>query len=250
MERQIWEVDFDLSGPFTVESNFSLLKEKGFDADQFYSSVAVSRKPRGGIKVTITAYADSSESAYLVACVYFGRVKDVLSFLNEMPLQIESNEVSSLFQVNHSVRKMLKKRDFSIAFKIARKLEQEEPTILKALSWYAKGKVSSNPIDRYFSYWNVIEMIGKEYHTSTKRNEGDKVKNKIYQSFIDYFGPIEGWRLPNQWIDNMYDKRNSLFHGGEEVTYESIIEIAELNVSLEKTSYQLLKKVMESKNII
>ncbi|MDE1549709.1 hypothetical protein [Jeotgalibaca caeni] len=133
MERQIWEVDFDLSGPFTVASNFSLLKEKGFDTNQFYSSIEVSRKPRGGVKVTITAYAGSPESAYLVASVYFGRVKDVLSFLNKMPIQMESNELSPLVQENRSVRKILKKKDFSKAFELARKLEQEEPTILKAL---------------------------------------------------------------------------------------------------------------------
>lgn len=86
--------------------------------------------------------------------------------------------------------------------------------------------------------------MGKGFHTPTERTENG-VKNKIYHCFIDYFGDIESWNLPEQWIDSMCDKRNEIVHGGENTTIEAINTTTELIPVLEQTSKVLFDKIIE-----
>lgn len=118
---------------------------------------------------------------------------------------------------------------------MARRFELEQPKLLRAIGWYSKGKISQNTFDQFLAYWNVIEILGKEFHTHTERTQNG-IKNQIYQYFIDFFGEIGNWRLPANWIDNMYDKRNEIVHGGEDTTLEAINLVSELVPLLEQTA--------------
>lgn len=129
---------------------------------------------------------------------------------------------------------------------MARRFELEQPKLLRAIGWYSKGKISLNTFDQFLAYWNVIEILGKEFHTHTDRTQNG-VKNQIYQCFIDFFGEIESWGLPANWIDNMYDKRNEIVHGGEDTTLEAINLVPELVPLLEQTAKSLIDHIIDSK---
>ncbi|WP_434351295.1 hypothetical protein [Trichococcus flocculiformis] len=86
-QRTVWEIDFEMIGPITIERPVSFQQEKGFDMNQFYSDVRLSKSPYG-INATITAYANNAEDAERVAYVYFGRMRDVLSLNSNIPIQL------------------------------------------------------------------------------------------------------------------------------------------------------------------
>ncbi|MFK3957887.1 methylamine utilization protein MauJ [Guptibacillus hwajinpoensis] len=243
MDRKIWEIDFDVLGPLSIERNIRFKQEKGFDQHQFYSDVEL-LKSSYGFKATITAYAETMDIAETVAYVYFGRMRDVLSLTNDIPIQLHRNEGRYNNLKSFRSRRLLTKSNIITAFKMARKLESEQPKLLRAIGWYSKGKLSNNTFDQFLAFWNVIEILGKEFHTVTNRTT-DGVKNQIYQCFIDYFGEIETWDLPERWIDLMYDKRNGIVHGGEDTTLEAIKETSKVLPLLEKTSKELIDKIID-----
>lgn len=244
MNRRIWEVDFDVVGPISIANEITFRQEKGFDQHQFYSDIRLSKSPFG-IKATITAYADNISIAETVAYVYFGRMRDVLSLENDIPIQLYKHEGAFANQKKFVSRRLLSKSDIISAFKMARRFELEQPKLLRAIGWYSKGKISQNTFDQFLAYWNVIEILGKEFHTHTDRTQNG-VKNQIYQCFIDFFGEIENWRLPANWIDNMYEKRNEIVHGGEDTTLEAINLISELVPLLEQTAKSLIDRIIDS----
>ncbi|PFH92653.1 methylamine utilization protein MauJ [Bacillus sp. AFS088145] len=242
--RKLWEVDFDVVGPISIIDNINFRQEKGFDQHQFYSDISLRKSPNG-IRATITAYADNINIAETVAYVYFGRMRDVLSLENDIPIQLKKHE--GAFNNNHvsfRLRRKLSKSDIITAFLMARKFEIEQPKLLRAIGWYSKGKISQNTFDKFLAFWNVIEILGKQYHTETRRT-ANGIKNKIYQCFIDYFGDIVVWGLPEKWIDEMYDKRNEIVHGGEDTTIEAINATSELIPLLEQTSKKLIDSIIE-----
>lgn len=243
MERKIWEIDFEVIGPLSIESTIRFKQEKGFDHHQFYSDIELT-KSSFGFNATITAYADTIEIAETVANVYFGRMRDVLSLNNDIPIQLSKNEGPFKMSRNFRSRRKLNKFDIISAFIMAREFEINHPKLLRAIGWYSKGKLSNNTFDQFFSFWNVIEIIGKKYHTPTERTK-EGVKNMIYQCFIDNFGKIEDWDLPEKWIDTMHDKRSQIVHGGEDTTLEAINETSMMIPILEKTSKEIINKIID-----
>ncbi|SFF07175.1 hypothetical protein SAMN05428981_11443 [Bacillus sp. OV194] len=242
--RKIWEVDFDVAGPIAIINEINFRQEKGFDQHQFYSDIRLRKSPYG-IRATITAYADNINIAETVAYVYFGRMRDVLSLENDIPILLYKHEGAFNKQRNFVSRRQLNKSDIITAFKMARRFEFEEPKLLRSIGWYSKGKISQNTFDKFLAYWNVIEIIGKQYHSETERTTSG-VKNQIYQCFTEYFGGIEGWDLPEKWIDKMYGKRNEIVHGGEDTTIEAINATSELIPLLEQTSKKLIDKIIDN----
>ncbi|GGB61762.1 methylamine utilization protein MauJ [Fictibacillus barbaricus] len=244
--RKIWEVDFDVVGPISIKNNINFRQEKGFDQHQFYSDIRLT-KSSYGLRATITAYADNINIAETVAYVYFGRMRDVLSLENDIPILLYKHEGTSNNQRSYVSRRLLNKSDIITAFKMARKFEIDQPKLLRSIGWYSKGKIPQNTFDKFLAFWNVLEILGKEYHTETERTKGEnKTKNKIYQCFLDYFGEIEGWDLPEKWIDDMYEKRNEIVHGGEDTTIEAINATSKLIPLLEQTSRKLIDKIINA----
>lgn len=243
-DRKIWEIDFDVVGPISITKEITFRQEKGFDQHQFYSDIRLN-KSTYGIQATITAYADNINIAETVAYVYFGRMRDVLVLVNDIPIQLYKHEGVFANKVSFANRRLLSKSDIISAFKIARRFELEQPKLLRAIGWYSKGKISQNTFDQFLAYWNVIEILGKEFHTHTERTQSG-IKNQIYQCFIDYFGEIGNWQLPVNWINDMYDKRNEIVHGGEDTTLEAINLVSELVPLLEQTAKNLIDQIIDS----
>ncbi len=168
---------------------------------------------------------------------------DVLSYENDIPIYLSNNNENVRNSSRYYNRRLLKKDDFKRAFNVSRRLEIDHPKILRAIGWYSKGNISQNTFDQFLAYWNVIEIIGKNYFTDTTRtNHG--VKNMIYQCFIDRFGEVNSWGLPENWIDNMYEVRNQIVHGGADTTVESISDISMHIPLLRRWSKKLLDKLL------
>lgn len=242
--RKIWEVDFDVVGPISIANEIVFRHEKGFDKHQFYSDIRLVRSTYG-IRATITAYADNVSTAETVAFVYFGRMRDVLSLENDIPIQLHRHEGAFANQEIYKSRRLLNKSDIISAFKMARRLEIEQPMLLRAIGWYSKGKITQNTFDQFLSYWNVIEILSKKFYTETdKAKKG--VKNQIYQCFIDFFGEVGNWGVSDNWIDLMYEKRNQIVHGGEDTTLESINLVSELVSQLQQTAKALTDRIIDS----
>lgn len=242
--RRIWEVDIDIIGPITIMEDFSFKQEKGYDTEQFYSNIAL-RNKSFGISATLTAYADNIDIAKTVAFVFLGRMVDVLILDNDLALTLQEHGNHIVSRVQSVARRQFTKDDFELAFKVARKLEQEHRALLKAIGWFSKGKISNNTLDSFLSYWNVIEIVGKAYHSETERTNSGVI-NMVYQCFLDHFGDENSWDLPERWINNMHDKRSSIAHGGEEATSEAINEIAKLIPLLSHTARKIIIKILDS----
>lgn len=115
----MWEVDFNVVGPISIEKEIAFRQEKGFDQHQFYSDINLRKSPFG-IKATITAYAENINIAETVAYVYFGRMRDVLSLENDIPIQLYKHEGAFVSQKSFVSRRLLSKSDIISAFKMAR----------------------------------------------------------------------------------------------------------------------------------
>lgn len=244
MHRKVWEVDIDIIGPISISGNINFKQEKGFDQNQFYSDIKLSDS-RIGICSTVTAYADNSDIAKTVAFVFFGRMVDVLALDNDIPLILLEHDRITNHITKATTRRTLEKEDFIVAFNVARRLEIEQPRLLKAIGWYSKGKTSNNTLDRFLAYWNAIEITAKKYHTQTERTSKG-TKNMVYQCFLEYFGEADAWGLPDKWIDDMHDKRSRIAHGAEETTVEAINIVSELIPTLETISRKLIYAVLNS----
>lgn len=243
MCRRVWEVDLLMEGPLSIKRNMQFRQEKGFDLEnQFYSDVQLENHNLG-IQATITAYAPNVDMAVMAAHVYYGKMTDVLSYENDIPIYLSNYNENVRKSSRYYNRRLLKKDDFKRAFNVARRLEIDHPKILRAIGWYSKGNISQNTFDQFLAYWNVIEIIGKSYFTETERTN-DGVKNMIYQCFIDRFGDINTWGLPELWIDNMYDIRNRIVHGGADTSVESISDISMHIPLLRRWSKKLLDKLI------
>jgi hypothetical protein len=244
MSKKVWEVDIDIIGPISISGNINFKQEKGFDQDQFYSDIKLSNSQLG-IYSTVTAYADNSDVAKTAAFVFLGRMVDVLSLDNDIPLILSTHDRIANHLVKSTTRRSLDKTDFIAAFNVARRLEITHPILLKAIGWYSKGKTSINTLDRFLAYWNAIEITATKYHTETERTPNGTI-NMIYQCFIDYFGEPDVWGLPCRWINDMHDKRSRIAHGAEETTAEAINAVAELIPPLESISRKLIYAVLNS----
>lgn len=240
MSRVIWEVDFKVSGNVTLSrNNIEIIQEKGFSIDQFYSTIRFKRDPQG-IQVCLTAYAENQNDAYIVANVYLERAINLLSVLIDLPLKVETENKKNV-STGRLVRRQLTQDDLQMAFRLSRQFEQDNPKVLRALSWYCKGNNSFNVLDRFTSYWTCIEILSAEYHTPTDRTRLG-MKNQIYQCYIDYLD--ESYVI--DWLDNANELRNNILHGGVEITYDKIIEISNDSNIIKNHSKDLILKIIDT----
>jgi hypothetical protein len=240
--RIVWEVKLDIIGPVKVDSHIQLIKEKGFDLDQFYSYILI-KNSRNGFTANVTAYAPNADLAYKAAFIYFGRMVDLLSFNINLPLEQYVNTRKEKYNELFNRKRILKRLDFEKAFNEVRQIEEQHGNdLLKALSWFRKARISQDAIDQFIAYWNVLEILGNAYHTETSRtNRG--VINKVYQCFIDYFGEVGSWPVDESWINQMNNIRNRIVHGGHYADLETIEQISKQLKELDHTSFLIIKSI-------
>lgn len=248
IKRTVWEVHLDINGPVKIERSFNLIQKKGVDLDQFYSNISI-RNSNNGFNAFVTAYAPNAILAYKAAFIYFGKMIDVLSFNMNLPLyQQYHHKHKSIDPEIYKVKKILRKYDFQKSFDESRQIELQSNgyTLLKALSWFRKARLTEDAMDQFVAYWNVIEILGTVFHTKTDRTKKGVI-NKIYQCFSDYFGEPKHWKFDEDWINKMHEIRSSLVHGGEFIDIEAIDRISTQLETLDITAYNIMK-IIKYKN--
>ena len=141
-----------------MDRQISFQQENGFHMNQFYSDIMLSKSPYG-INATITAYADNPEDAERVAYLYFGRMRDVLSLNSSVPIRLNIGHGNSVGRKPNIRRRVIRHSKIKTAFNMARTVEKEHKKILRAISWYSKGKLSHNTLDQFLAYWSVIKYL-------------------------------------------------------------------------------------------
>ena len=246
MTRIVWEVKLEVGGPIKVAREFDMREAKGFDSDnQFYSDVSI-KNNRCGLAVSITAYAPTSDIAYKAALYFLGNMIDVLCFKINLPLYLYYYHVTNRGDEEYVTKRIVDKQLFEDSFRIAREYATDETksVVLRAFGWYRKGLMSSDPIEKFLSLWNVIESLGAKFHTPTDRTNNGSI-NKIYQCFLDNFGQENTWELPDRWINDMHNMRNQLAHGGRTIDIHTIEEVSKYNVTLKNQANLLLQKICD-----
>lgn len=243
-QRTVWEVTLEVGGAIKVGSPFSMRQAKGFDQDQFYSDISIKNNPRG-LTANITAYAPDEELAYKAALYFFGNMVDVLCFKINQPLYLYYHAANTRFE-EYTTKRILDKQLFEESFRDAREysMDRTKSVVLRAVGWYRRGLMSSDPIDKFLSLWNVIESLGTKFHTQTERTNGGAI-NQIYQCFIDYIGREVEWGLPDRWINDMHTLRSQLAHGGITVDINTIVRVSDHNETLKNQAKILLGNIIQ-----
>lgn len=246
MSRIVWEVKLEVGGAIKVVRDFDMWQAKGFDpSDQFYSDILI-KNSCCGLTASITAYAPTSEIAYKAALYFFGNMIDILCFKIDLPLYLYYYHVTNRGNEEYTAKRILDKQLFKDSFRLAREYSTDDrkSVVLRALGWYRKGLMSSDPIEKFLSLWNVIESLGAKFHTKTDRTNSGAI-NQIYQCFLDYIGQQETWDLPERWINSMHELRSQLAHGGKTIDIHTIEEVSEYNITLKNQANLLLHKICD-----
>lgn len=249
MPRTIWDVELDVGGPIKVKRAFSMKQAKGFDPeDQFYSDVKITNS-RIGLTASVTAYAETQDVAYKAALYFFGTMIDVLCFKVDLPLFLYYYKTDVVFNENPRTKRIVTQGEFSNSFRTAREfsLADDKSVLLRAMGWYRKGMMTYDPIEKFLSYWNVIESLGAKFHTQTDRTSSGAI-NQIYQCFLDYFGEDNSWHLPDRWINDRHDLRSQLAHGGVTVDIQTIETVSEQTDELRTVAHKLVSGIIQQKH--
>lgn len=227
-----WEVTIFANGKITVRGTFELIKRKDFVSNRpLNSTITVSKQRihlsrRGGLEITLDAFAENENYAIKAALTFLGYSIDVLSHKSGLPINL-SLYPSENFQMEHQpALREITQIEFSDCFDESRLLRLTEPAFLNALSWYRKGLCSENSIDKFIGYWNSIEVLAANYHIRNLHTIKG-IKNQIWSIMHQLYGNPGNWLIVNsdeEFIEKIYSLRNKIFHGSGEIGQSGFIE--------------------------
>lgn len=226
-EYPTWEVKLSIDGPIKTSPIKSFKVFKGFQADNpFYSDISI-KNSNSGVTLSVTATASNSDLARKAALLFIGKMLDTLSLKIKLPLFLGFTEDRSSFSYKGNVKRIIKSKEWLDAFKDARLLTDNEPTILRALGWYRKGLYTEDSYDKFLSFWNSIEITATKYHRRTERTLNGS-KSQIWECFKTLWGDCSDWPVIDgneKWIDDYYSLRKDIAHGVAPITVESVQKI-------------------------
>ncbi len=229
MEDQIipeWEVELAISGAITLEqSSMKMEVEKG-EFNPFTTTVILSKAGQG-IRCVLIARAYNQETANDAAVYFVGQALDVLSLRLDLPLYLSLFGPEFRTMSGH-VRRLVQRNEWVEAFRDGRNYSLNRHYLSRAISWYRKGLISEDPIDRVIAYWSALEAIGSKYFRPNERtNPG--IINQICDCFDQLWGSSENWHIiPGNpaTVNEFHDFRNGFSHGFFRVDIETIRNVA------------------------
>lgn len=237
-----WNVSIAVSGPIELPSNQLTMQVLKGEHRPFQTKVQL-KKASHGVYLSVIAIADNPEEANDVAVFFVGRMLDLLSLKIDMPLYLSLFKPQ--FRVNEDhVRRIVTKHEWQQAFEISQRYGIARSTFCRAISWYRKGLVSEDPVDKLMAFWASLEAICSKYCEQNNRTTNGII-NKICNCFDLMWGDVSQWKIiPNepQLINTFCDKRNEIAHGTLPIVRVEIIkEIAELLPMLKQLCHEFLK---------
>lgn len=222
-----WEVELAVSGPITIRKSHSFPARKGSE-HPFWSNVSVKKVSRG-LSIKVIARAITQDEANDAGIYFVGQSLDILTLRLNLPVDISLTGLK--FEITEeNVKRIVENNEWEEAFRLGRIYGMESLHLSSALSWYRKGLVSENPIDKIMAFWSALEGIGAAGARQTDRAQRGSV-NKICDCFDQLWGSMPSWKvIPNQptFINRMQDFRNGIAHGYRGVNIENLREISEI----------------------
>jgi len=235
-----WEVELAISGAISLQrNNISFNVEKG-EVNPFTTTITLS-KSKNGVKCVLIARAYNQDNANDVAVYFVGQALDVLSLQLDIPLHLnffrpEFREIS-----NH-VKRIINQEEWYEAFQLGRNYSLNRRYFSRALSWYRKGLISDDPIDRVVALWSALESIGSNYYRVNERTNAGII-NRVCDCFDQLWGSTENWQIiPNQshFINEFHEYRNGLSHGYMRADIDTIRDLARNLQTYQSLVYRFL----------
>jgi hypothetical protein len=221
-----WEVELAISGAIAIERNIVKMHVEKGEQNPFTTTVTLEKAPKG-VKCILVARAFDQVTANDAAVYFVGQALDVLSLRLDIPLYL------SLFQpeyrsISAHVRRRVNQEEWFKAFKIGRSYSMNRHFLSRAISWYRKGLVSEDPIDRVIAFWSALEAVCSKYFCPNERtNLG--IINKVCDCFDQLWGSSENWHvIPGEptYLNKFHEFRNGFSHGFRRVDIETIRDVS------------------------
>ena len=222
-----WEVELAISGSITLDRNLLRLPVEKGEHNPFTTTVSVAKAPQG-IRCTLIARAYNQENANDAAVYFVGQALDVLSLRLNTPLYLNLFQPEFRLLAGH-VKRIVTEEEWFEVFRDGRTHSLNRHHLSRAISWYRKGLVSDDPIDRLIAFWSALEAIGSKYFRDSERTR-QGIINQVCDCFDQIWGSVNTWQIiPNQpnVLNQFHDYRNGLSHGFIRVDVESIREIVQ-----------------------
>ncbi|MBK6701431.1 MAG: hypothetical protein IPG55_16405 [Saprospiraceae bacterium] len=239
-----WTTEILVNGPIKVDNNISFLSRKDVEyAGRLMSNIKIANY-QNGVKLEVDSYAHQLKFAKEAAYLFSGLALDVLSLKLNLPLYVDLYEQKNKVNYdNEGVKRSISQDELRQSFEESRLLTFTEPTFLRAVGWFRKGKLTQDPSDKFLAFWNAIEVVAAKYHTKTDKTKKG-TKNQINQCFRDLWGEPKDWKIvPDEnWIDENSQTRTEVAHGLINIDVKSINEIrSKINI-IEELAYQFLNE--------
>lgn len=227
-----WVVELAIDGPVSYKGPTRFTQQKGYrPEDPFYSEIGL-RPATGGIDASVTARAPNKELAFRAAVLFVGQMLDVVSWKYDLALYVGLTEGTRRRREGYEIRRVLRANEVREAFREARSLSVDHPTLLRSLSWYRKGLYSDDPFDAFLAFWNSIETVAAEYYRHLDnvdlQRAGNGSKSQIWECFKSIWGPVADWPIisgDTDWIDQNYETRIKVAHGVAAVDVDAVSEV-------------------------
>ena len=225
-EWSSWEVALAISGPITVERPLNMDVQKGQE-QPFWTTLKVTKAPQG-VKAEVVAKAINQEEANDAAIYFVGQALDVLSLHTRLPLYVGSLRGYHYAGDLH-VKKLISEQEWRNSFRLGREYGVNQAVLSRALSWFRKGLISEDPIDKFLAFWSSMECIGAVCARKTEKTSRGAV-NQVCDCFDQLWVDVASWKvIPNaaQNVNDFHEIRNGIAHGYTSVDVETVRRISQ-----------------------
>lgn len=241
-----WKVSLIISGAIVLQESFNEELRKSYQANRPVMSNVQIRNIREGLSVTLDAWAVDKEEADHVAIYFIGEMLNVLTLrLKDIPLYLHSSSIK-VQGSDKCIKRVVTKDEILESFNQGYEYGRKRSTFSRALSWYRKGLISEDPIDRLLAFWLSLEVIGKyaEENEKTKDKHGKpRTKNRIMDCFDQLWVESSKWKIipdGSEWMDKVHCLRNNIAHGSKAVDIDFIKDVNSCFPRLQKLAHVFL----------
>jgi hypothetical protein len=208
-------------------------------------------RQRGANNVDYYVQASSPEMAWRVAVVYLGQICDLLSAVTKCPVdfcrQEDDLRDARARMLGHgtSVERVLTRSEWDWITGNLAHLRSRHKRYLIAASWYRKGLLNNDALDRFSCFWRSVEKTSAHYSDKTQMDEENKRRPKAQiKQLIKQLFPADAPECVKtfvQQVDGLYQLRNDVAHGNKAILPE-LIEQCDIAASqTEQAAFRILE---------
>lgn len=243
-----------LFGPLRLAQDLNrrterVIKANSGDREHFTDITLREARPDDGIMVDYFVKAKSPASARRVGIVYLSQLCDLLSVVTECPVKYFMKDEDAREERARSNRQPMKscrtltRDEWSWVTGSLVALRREHPRFLAAASWFRKGLVGEDCLDRFCCFFRVIERIASSYADKSTWEKGDGGMLKLMTQLTeDLFGECAAPELLSdiERIRIVKQLRNDISHGNEPISVNMIESVNEQLPAIQDAAFCVL----------